>query len=471
MHLHFYNTEKRIKEIFDPQESGKVKMYTCGPTVYNYAHIGNFRTYIFEDILRKTLKYFGFEVFQVMNLTDVEDKTILSAQKEGIPLDEYTAKFKQAFFEDLKTLHIESAEAYPAATDHIEQMVTMIEKLLSAGVAYRGQDQSIYFRIREFPSYGRLSHLKLQDLKEGASERLTNDEYDKDNASDFVLWKSYDEKRDGQIFWETSLGKGRPGWHIECSAMAIHLLGENIDIHCGGVDNIFPHHDNEIAQSEACTGKHFVRYWMHSEHLIVEGKKMSKSAGNFYTLRDLQQKGYTGEEVRFLLLSGHYRTQLNFTFQGLDAARKSVKRIKECYQRLSNEQQQESTMDIQGRLKEAKEAFDRALADDLNTPQALAALFDSIREINTWLDQEVLNQAQSQQCMKLFTEMNSVLSLNLQMQGKAIPEELIQALQKRNEARVEKNWDIADAMRKKIEEAGYLVVDTPEGSHLKPKEE
>lgn len=332
--LKLYNTETRQKEEIIPIDGKTIRMYTCGPTVYNFAHIGNFRTYVFEDLLRRSLKFFGYSVKQAMNLTDVDDKTIKGALEKKVSLNEFTKPYKDAFFEDLKTLDIERVEYYPQATDYLQEMITIIQKLLETGVAYSGHDGSIYFAISKFPSYGRLSHLHLNELQAGASERVAADEYDKENASDFVLWKACDPERDGNIFWESPFGKGRPGWHIECSAMAMKLLGESIDIHVGGVDNMFPHHENEIAQSEAYSCCRFVKHWLHAEHLLVDHKKMSKSLGNFYTLRDLLKKGYTGKQVRYMLLHTHYRTQLNFTFDGLNGAISTLERLSDFILRL-----------------------------------------------------------------------------------------------------------------------------------------
>jgi cysteinyl-tRNA synthetase len=334
--LKLYNTETREKEEITPTDGQTIRMYTCGPTVYNFAHIGNFRTYVFEDLLRRAIKFFGFSIQQVMNLTDIDDKTIKGAIENKVSLDAFTKPFKEAFFQDLKTLGIESVEHYPQATDFIPEMITIIQALLEKGVAYRGHDGSIYFAIAKFPSYGRLSHLHLDELQAGASNRVNMDEYDKENVSDFVLWKAYDPTRDGEIFWESPFGKGRPGWHIECSAMAMKLLGESLDIHVGGVDNMFPHHENEIAQSEAYSSRHFVKHWLHSEHLLVDHKKMSKSLGNFYTLRDLLNQGYTGQQVRYMLLHTHYRTPLNFTFEGLDAALQTLTRMADFILRMQD---------------------------------------------------------------------------------------------------------------------------------------
>lgn len=462
--LYLFNTETRKKqEIL--QTGAHFLMYTCGPTVYNFAHIGNLRTYIFEDLLRRTLKYLGYKVKQVMNLTDVDDKTIKGAIEKGISLEEYTNPYIDAFFEDLKTLNIQRAESYPKATDYIPKMIKIIQGLLEKEYAYVGSDGCIYFSIRKFPKYGRLSHLKLEDLKIGASERVFQDEYEKDNASDFVLWKSYDAKRDGSIFWESPFGKGRPGWHIECSAMAMELLGETIDLHCGGVDNIFPHHDNEIAQSECFSGKTFAKFWAHSEHLIVDGKKMSKSLGNFYTLRDLLEKGYDPMVIRYLLLQAHYRTQLNFTFKGLDAAKSSLDRLKDFLFRLEHvegEGENETKILIENVLEE----FKNALRDDLNISVALASLFDFIRETNALCDQKRVGKDEAQDILLALRQMDQVLGF-LPFHEDAPPKEILEMLEKREKARHAKNWQLADALRDEIVSKGYIIDDTPSGAYVK----
>lgn len=473
--LKLYNTETRQKEGFTPLNPPHVKMYTCGPTVYNFAHIGNFRTYVFEDLLRRTLKFFGYQVTQVMNLTDVDDKTIRGAIAEKTTLDAFTRTYKNAFFDDLKTLHIEPAEQYPAATDYIPEMINMVQSLLDKGIAYRGGDNSIYFAIRRFPRYGCLSHLNLDDLKVGASERLDADEYDKDNASDFVLWKAYDSTRDGNIFWESPFGPGRPGWHIECSAMAMRLLGETIDIHVGGVDNMFPHHENEIAQSEACSGHQFVKLWMHSEHLIVDNKKMSKSLGNFYTLRDLIAKGFSGTQVRCMLLQTHYKTQLNFTFQGLEAGKHSLQRLNDFIRRLFELEAAGRGFETKGivvpLLEKSFRDFAAALADDLNISVALAALYDLVREINTLCDLNQVNSEESRFVLTLLKRYNDVLGLmSFEPSVDAIPQELQEALERRNEARKAKNWALSDELRDFIHERGYVIEDTSHGPRLKKKE-
>jgi len=438
--------------------------------VYNFAHIGNFRTYVFEDLLRRTLTAFDYSVFQVMNITDVDDKTIKGALEKGVSLKEYTSIYENAFFEDLDTLSIQRAESYPSAIEHIPEMIKMIKKLLEEGIAYQGADGSIYFSIAKFPSYGRLSHLCLEDLQIGASDRVETDEYEKESASDFVLWKAYDEKRDGKIFWESPFGPGRPGWHIECSAMARSLLGETVDIHCGGVDNIFPHHENEIAQSEAYSGQHFVKMWLHAQHLIVNGKKMSKSLGNFYTLRDLLEKGFSGDEVRYLLLQTHYRSQLNFTLEGLDSARKSLGRIRDCLDRVARAPEGAGEDSLKEVLQNGNYAFKEALADDLNISEALAALFDVVRSVNSFVDCATLSAHDKQEIEHFFKDLNEVIGcLPLEKREEEIPHELLSALEEREAARQAKNWAIADEKRNYIHQQGYEIEDTPSGPKLKKR--
>lgn len=465
----FYNSLTRKKEAFAPLEGKKVRLYTCGPTVYDYAHIGNFRTYVFEDLLRRVLQYFGYDVEHVMNLTDVDDKTIRGATREKVSLLEYTERFKQAFFEDIKTLNILPAQHYPAATDYIPQMIEMIETLLEKGVAYRAADQSIYFAIKRFPSYGALSHLHLDELEAGASQRVHADEYDKEHASDFVLWKAYDKERDGEIFWESPFGKGRPGWHIECSTMAMQLLGETIDIHMGGVDNLFPHHENEIAQSECCSGKPFARVWMHAEHLVVDNQKMSKSLGNFYTLRDLMSKGYSAVQVRYLLISTHYKTKLNFTLQGLDGAKNALQRIQDFLTRLYAQKGENFDSVADEAIDRAKERFDEALASDLQISGALAALFDLVRDLNIRMDQGLMSVSNAEKAVEFFKKVNEVLAVFDMTREVKIPEEIHEALQKRQEARQAKNWKQADELRNWIEAQGYQIEDGPQGLCVKRK--
>lgn len=472
--LYFYNTETRQKELFTPMTLGCVKMYTCGPTVYNFAHIGNFRAYVFEDVLRRTLKYFGYQVEQVMNLTDVDDKTIRGAIAEQVTLNEYVEPFIKAFFEDLATLHIEKVEHYPAATQYIPQMIDMIQKLMDKGMAYKGGDGSIYFPIKQFGRYGCLSHLKLDELQAGASQRVSSDEYDKDHLADFVLWKHYDAARDGKIYWESPFGPGRPGWHLECSTMAMQILGDTIDIHCGGIDNMFPHHENEIAQSEACSGKRFVNLWMHCEHLLVENKKMSKSLGNFYTLRDLLNRGYSGVEVRYMLLHTHYKSQLNFTLPGLDGARSSISRLNAFIRRLQEAATAENPNAAKGPftgwLEKARQNFDEALADDLNMSAALGALYEFVREGNTALDTCSVHPEEAKAAIEAFKRFDIVINVLDIPSADQIPAHLQKLLEERKEVRAQKNWKRADEIRDEITAQGYAIEDTPLGARLVKKE-
>lgn len=467
--LHLFNTETRQKERFQPREKGKVTLYACGPTVYDFAHIGNFRTYIFEDLLRRTLKFFGYQVVQVMNITDVDDKTIRSATQKSCSLDECTTPFMNAFFVDLKDLGIDRVEFYPRATDYMQPIIDSIAKLIDKGVAYQSKDRSVYFKIDAYPKYGRLSRLNLSELSSGSGHAgNASDEYDKENIGDFVLWKAYDKERDGDIYWESPFGKGRPGWHMECSVMALELLGQSIDLHVGGVDNIFPHHENEIAQSECLTGKTFVGHWLHSEHLLVESKKMSKSLGNFYTLRDLMDKGYSGTEVRYMLLHTHYRTQLNFTMDGMQAARHSLKRLNDFVHRIGSfvDPNQSPSKEVEEILQKSLEEFAKALADDLNISVALASLFDLMHKVNLLEGSDTLGGGDAALVMQTLFEMNRVLNL-LDLEEEEIPSAIIQLHEERLQARKAKDFARADALRDAIHESGYEVEDTPHGSRVK----
>jgi cysteinyl-tRNA synthetase len=468
MKLKFYNTETRSKEMFEPLNSLQVKMYTCGPTVYNFAHIGNFRAYVFEDVLRRTLKFFGYKVTQVMNLTDVDDKTIKGAIAKGMKLNDYTKIYKDAFFADIKTLNIEPVEFYPAATEYIDDMIAVIKDLLNKGLAYEGKDKSIYYSIHKFSRYGCLSHLNLSELQAGASERVASDEYEKEHAADFVLWKAYDKERDGDIYWESPFGPGRPGWHLECSVMAMKLLGPTIDLHAGGVDNIFPHHENEIAQSESYSGKQFVKYWMHTEHLIVDNKKMSKSLGNFFTLRDLLSKGWTGIQIRYMLMQTHYKTQLNFTFDGLEAAKTALHRLNEFVQRLLEIDQKQPGNALQPLFDKANKQFSEALADDLNISVALAALFDLMREVNSLCDLKKISSSEAQEVITCLKRFDSVLGvMSFEPRKEEIPNEIAEAIERRLQAKREKNWPLADELREFITSKGFVLEDTPQGSKVK----
>lgn len=469
--IKLFNTLTLKKESFEPLDKNQVRLYTCGPTVYDYAHIGNLRTYVFEDLFKRFLIERGYQVYHVMNLTDVDDKTIKGAIKKGLSLNEYTSNYTQAFFEDLKQLSVVPANCYPKATDHIPEMIEMIEKLIDQGFAYVGSDQSVYFSINRFSHYGALSHLKLDHLQKGASNRVEHDEYDKENITDFVLWKSYLKERDGTIFWESPFGRGRPGWHIECSAMAIKYLGHTLDIHMGGVDNIFPHHENEIAQSECFSCKKFCKLWMHVEHLIVDGKKMSKSLGNFFTLRDLLSKGYKGQEIRYLLLQTHYKTQLNFTFDGLVGARHALERIQYFIARLQSiSAMGEIYSPYAVLLAQTHQKFHTAFADDLNISNALAAIFDLIREANVWMDQKLIPKQQAISTLELLKSFDRILAVfNFNEQPDEISDELKNALKEREAARISKNWKEADRLRDYLLSQGYLIEDTPQGPSLKKK--
>ncbi|MCL1856911.1 MAG: cysteine--tRNA ligase [Kiritimatiellaeota bacterium] len=462
----FYNSLTRREEEFSPLEKGRVKLYTCGPTVYNFAHIGNFRAYVFEDVLRRTLKLGGFSVTQVMNLTDVDDKTIRSSRTAGMALSAFTKQYKDAFFADLKTLNIEPAEFYPAATDHIPGMIRLIQTLLDKGVAYRSEDGSIYFSVAKFPEYGKLAHIDPSQLKSGA--RVAQDEYEKESFGDFALWKAWDEA-DGDVVWDAPWGKGRPGWHIECSAMGMEYLGESYDIHTGGVDNLFPHHENEIAQSEAATGKPFVHTWIHCAHLRVNGEKMSKSLGNFYTLRDLLDKGYTGREIRYVLLSAHYRQPLNFTFDALAAARSALGRLDALWRR-SSDLRHEITAGgnpLPAWAETAQKAFADALFDDLNTPEALAAFHGMIHHANKALDAGMTPQ-EAHSVLAALQYCDRVLGIMAAPATEAtIPADIQKLADERAAARKAKDFAASDRLRNAIAAAGWDVKDTPQGQKLR----
>ncbi|HEV2177096.1 MAG TPA: cysteine--tRNA ligase [Terriglobia bacterium] len=384
MALRVYNTLSGRVEDFQPLAGNTVRIYTCGPTVYDYGHIGNYRTFVFQDTLRRYLKYRGYAVEQVMNLTDVDDKTIRNARAAGLPLREYTGKFIQAFQADRELLNFDPIEHFVRATDHISEMVSLIQTLEGKGYAYRSEG-SVYFRVASFKDYGKLSKINLAGNRAGASDRVDADEYEKGDVRDFVLWKA---AKEGEDFWETPLGPGRPGWHVECSAMAMKYLGPSFDIHSGGSDLIFPHHENEIAQSEAATGQPFARFWMHAEHLIVDGQKMSKSLGNFYTLRDLVKRGYKPSAVRYLLSSVSHRKPLNFTFDGLVQAENSLERLRNFRRRLSTEQFRSGhSPALAGRATRARAEFEAGLDDNLNTAEAFGSVFDLVRDGNTAMDQ------------------------------------------------------------------------------------
>lgn len=459
-----FNTLTRMKEEFEPIHPGEVRMYTCGPTVYDFAHIGNFRAFLSGDLLRRYLLYKGYRVVQVMNLTDVDDKTIRGAQQARVSLAEYVAFYKKAFFEDLQTLNIARAEHYPAATDHIPEMVALIKRLLDRGYAYRAGD-SIYFKVEAFPEYGKLSHLKERQLQAGASGRVDADEYEKEDVRDFALWKGWTEE-DGDVYWESELGKGRPGWHIECSAMSMKYLGTPIDIHAGGVDLVFPHHENEIAQSEAATGQPFVRYWFHCQHLLIENQKMSKSLGNFYTLRDLLERGCKARAIRYSLLSTHYRQSQNFRLDGVMAAEGAVQRLQDFMTNLQPADGVDTP--VEGLIAKAKQQFEEGMDDDLNTSVALAGIFEFVREVNRLLAEHKLSQANARAVMEAMRGFDRVLGL-LQEEEGSVDAEVARLVEERERARKHREFQTADRIRAQIGALGYIVEDTPQGPRLKRK--
>ncbi len=465
--LTFHNTLTRTTELFKPLKGKKVGLYSCGPTCYNYPHLGNYRAYVFVDLLKRYLLYKGYRVKHVMNITDVDDKTIRGSQKEGVSLKEFTRKYERAFFDDLKSLSILPADKYPKATEYIREMVAIIRALMKKGLAYRGEDGSVYYNIRKFRDYGRLANIDTSKLKAGASGRITADEYAKEAVQDFALWKAYD-KADGDVFWEIELCKGRPGWHIECSAMSIKNLGKTFDIHCGGIDLIFPHHQNEIAQSEGWTGKKFVNYWLHNEWLLVNGQKMSKSLGNFYTLRDVLAKGYPAVAVRYLLLSTHYRQQLNFTFEGVDAAMASVERLNELIRKLLDiKGGNKKSVLIKKEIAAAKAAFEKAMDDDLNISEALAAVFEFVKNINQHIDNGSVDKKSAAETLNFLEKVDSVLGVMDFEAGGKLPNELQQLMEKREHLRKEKKFSEADKIRAKLQEKGIQLDDTPEGVRWK----
>jgi len=460
MALHLFNTYSRQIEEFHPldPDGRAVKMYTCGPTVYSHAHIGNFRAYIFEDLLQRHLEMRGYTVERVMNLTDVDDKTIRGSRAANLPLREFTAPFKKAFFHDLDTLQIKHAATFPAATEErfVQAMIAMIAKLIARELAYQAEDKSVYFRINRFPEYGHLAHFDLGELR--STGRVKSDEYDKEHVGDFALWKAWDEE-DGDVWWESPWGRGRPGWHIECSAMATTLLGEQIDIHCGGVDNIFPHHEAEIAQSEGCSGKTFVRYWLHCAHLLVDGQKMSKSLGNFHTLRDVLEKGYSGREVRYALSRVHYRAPLNFTWEGMEEARQALARIDEWLRRL-REAARAGKVQPNRAVAIEYDGFAGALDDDLNISAALGHLFEQIRESNRELDGGI-DSARALAWLTWWQRINQVLALEAEQEE--LPEEIVRMAEERRHARLARDWQKSDELRDAFQARGWEVRDTKDG--------
>ncbi len=464
MALRFYNTLTQQVEPFAPLHDNVVRMYTCGPTVYNFVHIGNLRAFTFQDILRRWLRAHGYELDHVMNITDVEDKIIRNATAEHKSIGEYTAVYTQAFFDDIATLRLQQPERWVKATEHIDDMAAAIEKLQDKGFTYVSEG-SVYYRIANFPSYGKLSHNDFSGIRAGA--RVDVDEYDKADARDFVLWKA---QKEGEPAWETPLGPGRPGWHIECSVMAMKYLGETLDIHTGGVDLAFPHHENEIAQSEALTGKPFVRFWLHSEHLSIDGQKMSKSLGNFYTLRDLLGMGYPPEVIRYQLAAVPYRKKLNFTFDGLKAAATSIDRLRNYKRRLETAKLGDGANEkLIERTAAATNAFNEALDDDLNTAEALAAAFEYIRDTNTAMDAGEFLDGNKPAAFEFLNHFDSVFDV---LKPSAISGALSDAdidakIAERQAAKKAKDFARADQVRKDLAAQGVILEDTKEGVRWK----
>ncbi len=469
MALKLFNTRTRSLQEFVPLDPAgkKIGMYCCGPTVYDFAHIGNWRTFIFGDLVRRYLEFRGYPVQHVMNITDVEDKIIKRVRESGQPLRQFTARFENAFFEDASALNCRKPHQTPRATEHIPEIISLIEKLAQRGIAYRAADNSVYFSIEKYRSlggqYGQLINLNFEEMRVG--ERVKSDDYAKEAVADFALWKAR-MPEDGDVFWTSPWGEGRPGWHIECSAMSMKLLGPSFDLHLGGEDLVFPHHEDEIAQSEGAAvqgpGSHFVKYWLHGAHLMVEGRKMAKSLGNFFTLRDLLAKGYTGREIRCLLLSAHYRETFNFTLDGLQSARQALTRIDECLNRL-----REIAAGAAGREdQEVLEKFSKALDDDLNISGAWGVVFDWVRDTNRRLAENSMEAAAAANALATWDRMDAVLGVGKPAEI-AIPIEITGLLEARQAARKAKDFKRADAIRDELKAKGWIIEDTPKGARLK----
>jgi len=478
MALNLFNTLTRSVQGFTPLDpAGKhVGMYCCGPTVYDYAHIGNWRTFVFADLVRRTLEFSGYDVTHVMNITDVEDKIIKRVREQKTTLREFTGKFETAFLDDLKALGCREPHQKPRATEHIPQIIALIEKLIARGVAYQAADGSVYFSIDKYRGcgccYGQLLKLNLDEMRAG--ERVAADEYEKESVADFALWKAF-VPEDGEVTWDSPWGKGRPGWHIECSAMSIQALGETFDLHLGGEDLKFPHHEDEIAQSEGATGKPFVKFWLHGAHLLVEGKKMSKSMGNFFTLRDLMAKGHTGREVRYLLLMSHYRETFNFTLEGLAGARTALARIDECVGKLRElagtaaaraAETDQQLNDVEIGVPDLVATFTAALSEDLNISAAWASVFEWVREVNKRIAANSLNPDCAAAALAAWGRVDSVLGIGAKAETE-VPAEILALVYARTAAKTAKDFKRADAIRDELKAKGWLVEDSPKGIKLK----
>ncbi len=465
--LKFHNTLSNQLEEFHPLNEGEVKLYICGPTVWSFAHIGNFRTFVFGDVLRRYLKYKGYKLTHVFNLTDVDDRIIKEAKNAGKTIDEFTAPFITAFWEDFDALGLERPEITPRATQHIEEMISIIEKLLENGHAYES-DGSIYYRISAFKDYGRLSKINFKGNVSGASGRVDTDKYDKESANDFALWKLVDAGE--ATGWDASFGRGRPGWHIECSAMAMKYLGESFDLHAGGVDLKFPHHENEIAQSEGATAKQFAKYWLHSEHLKVEGETMSKSLGNYYTFRDLIEKGYTAAAIRYLLMSVPYHKQLNFTFETLDGAEQTISRLRDFKKRLQEAHLPDGiNTDLEEKMRGHLNDFEVAMDDNLNTSAALAALHNFVRETNTAIAHEVICTEDRSFILHALDRFDAVLGIFGETTEEILDAEIEALIEERQDARRNRNFPRSDEIRDLLGEKGIVLEDTKDGVRWKRK--
>ncbi len=478
MALKLFNTLSRSVQEFAPLDpAGKrVGMYCCGPTVYDFAHIGNWRTFVFADLVRRTLEFSGYEVKHIMNITDIEDKIIKRVRENKTTLREFTGQFETAFLDDLKALGCREPHVKPRATEYIAEIIALIEKLIARGVAYKAPDGSVYFSITKYQGcgchYGQLLKLNFDEMRAG--ERVSSDEYEKESVADFALWKAR-VPDDGDVFWPSPFGEGRPGWHIECSAMSMKVLGESFDLHLGGEDLKFPHHEDEIAQSEGATGKPFVKFWLHGAHLLVEGKKMSKSLGNFFTLRDLLAKGYTGREVRYLLLTAHYRETFNFTLDGLTGAKTALARIDECVGKLreraagilpadqTKNQSQSCPHDAGSTL---LPRFTDAISDDLNISAAWGAVFEWVRETNKKLAENSMSAPDAAANLAAWNKIDSVLGISVKVETE-IPAEILALAETRAAAKQTKDFKRADAIRDELKAKGWVIEDSPKGIKLK----
>jgi cysteinyl-tRNA synthetase len=465
--LRFRNTLSGRIEEFQPINDGEVRFYYCGPTVWDYGHIGNFRSAVAADVVRRYLKFKGYRVIHVMNITDVEDRIIAKSQEAGLSIDDYTAKYIDALWEDADALGLERPDIVPRATQHIPEMVSLIEKLLETDHAYRS-DGSIYYRIASFPEYGKLSKINFAGNIAGASERVDTDKYEKEDARDFALWK--EPSSETEPAWDTEIGRGRPGWHIECSAMSMKYLGESFDIHAGGIDLVFPHHENEIAQSEGATGKPFVRYWIHFEHLKVEGETMSKSKGNYYTFRDIAAKGFSPAAIRYFLLSVPYNKQLNFTFDALTGAEKTVASLRDFRARLSEARTEPG---INKELHETAERtlreFEAGMDDDLNTSVALAVVHNLSREVNTALARKKVKADNQRELLEVIDRLDTVLNIFGQSQREMLDSEVQALIDERQEARRRRDFHRADEIRVELADRGIILEDTKDGLRWKRK--